>query len=61
MVAAVLGSKTVEVLGIQDYFSTHGTREHRHAKHGHSPESPSVSGKALLNKKALTLLMVIAR
>ena len=59
MVAAVPGSKNVEALVMvtQD-FITHGLREYSPAKHGHSP---SVSKEMLLNKKELSLLMVLAR
>ena len=59
-VAAVLGSKAAEVLGTQD-FSTRGTRVYMPAKREHGPEQPSTNGKTLLNKKTLTLLMVMAK
>ena len=59
-VAAVLGSKAAEALATQD-FSTRGTRAYRPAKHGHGPAQPSASRQTLLDKKALTLLMVLAR
>ena len=55
MVAAVPGSKTVEVVvPVTQDFSTRGTRAYRPAKQ-------SISGKTLFNKKALTLLMVLTR
>ena len=60
MVAAVPGSKTVEVVATQN-FSTVGTRACRPAKDVHIPRQPPVSRKTLLNKKALAFLMVVTR
>ena len=52
-VAVVLGSEIVEVLVMQNFF-THGTRESRPAKHGHSPRQSSSNIQMLLKKKGLT-------
>ena len=60
MVAAVPGSKIVEVMLTQD-FITRGTRAYSPAKHGNSPGLPLVSRKTLLSEKELALLMVLAR
>ena len=61
VVGAVPGSKTAGVPVIPD-FNTRGTRVCRPAKKdGDSPEQLPTSGRTLLNKKILTLLMVMAR
>ena len=60
VVAAVPGSKAVEVLATQD-FGTRGPRAYRHAKHGHSSGQRSAIRKMLLSTKALSLLMVLTR
>ena len=60
MVAAVLGLRIADVLVAQD-FSTRGMRAYRPAKHGQTPGWMPVIGEALLNKKVMNLLMVMAR
>ena len=61
MVAAVPGSKTVEVVMVTQDFSTRGTMASSPAKHGHGPDWASASGTPLLNKNTLALLMVMTR
>ena len=58
VVTVVLGSITAEVQVTQTLI-TRGTKALRHAKHGHSPRQPSVSSQTLLNKKAITFLMML--